>query len=341
MQQERRKAPARRTTWAFVGLSASLAVLMGAPVSASTPSQLGLMASGLPAALSVRPAGSDFWQHWGDGRAELNGYRLTQPRYGEAREGSVVQVFVTEPFSYEARVKADPGRHPKSDVFSVLKLNEARDFQTGIYDYNLMTSVFTAVSEHPRVRLGHPTKVTFSAQEWCGMLFEQLSFEPEAIDQKRFSYFDGEGESRQSMAYPKGGVLVDELPIYVRGLLGGAPVGPGQERTLPMLPSVQRTRMIHRRLAWTEGRIRRAENPATVKVGAGRFEAVRYTVKLGTGDAYVYDVEADYPHRILAWTGPDGERAELLGSKRLPYWQLNREGQARYLKELGLQPPTR
>ena len=27
----------------------------------------------------------DFWKHWGDGQAELSGYRLTQPRYGAAR----------------------------------------------------------------------------------------------------------------------------------------------------------------------------------------------------------------------------------------------------------------
>src|SRR5438105_143676 len=73
---------------------------------------------------------------WSDGRAELDGYRLTQPRYGELRKGTAVLIFVKEDFSETARVKADPGRHPPEDVFPVLKLNFVKDFQTGVYDYN-------------------------------------------------------------------------------------------------------------------------------------------------------------------------------------------------------------
>lgn len=38
-----------------------------------------------------------FWEHWSDGRAELSGYDLVQPRYGEKRHGRAVLVFVTEP----------------------------------------------------------------------------------------------------------------------------------------------------------------------------------------------------------------------------------------------------
>ncbi len=52
----------------------------------------------------------EFWSHWGDGKAELDGYALTQPRYGELREGTAVLIFVTEDFSDSlTRVKADPG----------------------------------------------------------------------------------------------------------------------------------------------------------------------------------------------------------------------------------------
>ena len=82
----------------------------------------------------------DFWMHWGDGKAELNGYSLKQPRYGTLRSGTAVLVFVTEDFSDASRVKAEPGRHPAADVFPVLKLNAVRDFATGIYDYSVMTS---------------------------------------------------------------------------------------------------------------------------------------------------------------------------------------------------------
>ena len=64
---------------------------------------------------SPRAAADEFWTHWGDGKAELDGYALTQPRYGAPRAGTAVMIFVTEDFSDSARVKADPGKHPPSD----------------------------------------------------------------------------------------------------------------------------------------------------------------------------------------------------------------------------------
>src|SRR6185503_7282151 len=84
--------------------------------------------------------GNAFWKRWGDGRGELAGYDLTFPRYGSLRKGVAITIFVTETFSHSLRVKSDPGRHPASDEYPVMKLNLVQDFGTGIYDYNLMTS---------------------------------------------------------------------------------------------------------------------------------------------------------------------------------------------------------
>lgn len=297
-------------------------------------------ASSSPAAQVEAEEGADaeFWAYWGDGRAELNGYRLTQPRYGQARSGSVVHVVVTEPFSYEERVKADPGRHPDRDVFQVLKLNAVRDFQTGIYDYNYMTSVFMAVSPHPKVRVGQPTKLTFSGQEWCGMVFEQLTYERRRVDQHRFSYFDGEGETRSALPHPEDALTMDALPMFLRGLVSGAPLKRGASRPASFLPSVERTRMVHRTLEWTKGVLARAAAPKKVELPAGTFEVDTYSVSLENGDRYAFFVEVAYPHRLVKWTGPEGEVAELLGSTRLPYWRLNGEGAESYLKEIGLSP---
>ena len=58
----------------------------------------------------------EFWAFWGDGKAELDGYALTEPRYGQLREGTAVAIFVTEDFSDSLRVKADPGKHPPADI---------------------------------------------------------------------------------------------------------------------------------------------------------------------------------------------------------------------------------
>ena len=96
--------------------------------------------------LALPTDAQDFWAHWGDGKAELNGYSLKQPRYGAVRSGISVLIFVTEDFSDARRVKADAGKHPASDVYPVLKLNAVRDFSTGIYDYNVMTSTFLRVA---------------------------------------------------------------------------------------------------------------------------------------------------------------------------------------------------
>lgn len=285
------------------------------------------------AAMSGPRVGPEFWDHWGDGKAELDAYRLTQPRYGEARSGTVVHVFVTEPFSRSDKVKVRPGARPEADVVQVLKLNEMRAFQTGIYDYDTMTSVFTPLSGDGA---GQPLKLAFSSQEWCGMLYEELRVQRRRIDQHRFSYFDG--ESRPSATLPKreGGLFVDQLPVALRGLVGEARVEPGETRELPVLPSLLRARLLHRELGWTRGTLHRAAAPADVTVEAGRFSVDTYTLTLETGDRYVYRLETAYPHRVVSWEGPDGESAELLGSTRLAYWELNHEGAERYLEQLGL-----
>ena len=57
--------------------------------------------------VALSQAAAGFWDHWGDGSAELAGYRLTQPRYGQARRGEAVFVTVTEEFTRATRVKSD------------------------------------------------------------------------------------------------------------------------------------------------------------------------------------------------------------------------------------------
>lgn len=313
----RRSPVARGVTVAGTGLVAAVALFHGVPGAEPAP--------------ALTP---DFWAHWGDGQAELDGYALTQPRYGEARDGVVVHIFVTEPFSRSDRVKADPGRHADEDVVQVLKLNEAREFQTGVYDYDTMSSVFVPLSGEGA---GRPLKASFSSQEWCGMLYEELAFEPTRIHQRRFSYFDGESKPDAFLERPEGGVTLDALPIRLRGWVGGELLAPGQTKQLPVLPSLLRARLTHRPLAWREGQLRRAKTPETIEVPAGRFEVSIYHLGLDDGDAYTYAVETAAPHRIIRWTGPDGERAELVGSDRMPYWELHGEGAEKHLARIGLE----
>jgi hypothetical protein len=237
---------------------------------------------------------------------------------------------VTEDFSDSLRVKADPGKQPASDVYPVMKLNAVREFQTGIYDYNVMTSSFL------RVNPGWPVaKVSFSSQEWCGHVWHQVVPRGGKLLGLFHSYFDGEADGKDDLAFPKDGVLEDSLPILLRGW-NGAYLKPGESRTVPFLPSLLWARLNHRPLAWTNARIERAAQTATIAVPAGRFLVTAWKVEVEDGRTLGFEIEAEAPYRLIRQTGPDGEELSLKGSTRLAYWKLNAPGGERHLKELGL-----
>ena len=275
-----------------------------------------------------------FWSHWSDGKAEMNGYRLVQPRYGHKRAGSAALIYVTEDFSDSLRVKADPGKHPAADVYPVLKLNAVRDFQTGIYDYNVMTSTFA------RVAAGWPVaKVSFSSQEWCGHVYHHLVPRGGSLTGLFHSYFDGEADGTDALALPAGGVMEDAVPILVRQWLGEW-IPRGGSKTVPFLPSLLRSRLEHKRLAWGRATVSRAASASRATVPAGAYEVETWTVAEEGGRTVTYLVETAPPFRLVRWTGSDGEEASLLGSERLAYWKMNAPGGEKSLKGMGLKAPV-
>jgi hypothetical protein len=54
------------------------------------------------------------------------------------------------------------------------------------------------------------------------------------------------------------------------------------------------------------------------------------------GDTTRYVVEAAWPHRLLSWESSTGESGTITGSVRLPYWQMNANGDEEKLKLLGI-----
>ncbi len=277
-------------------------------------------------------AAQDFWKHWGDGKAELNGYRLVQPRYGSPRAGTAVYVFVTEDFSDALRVKADPGKHSKGEVFPVMKLNAVRHFQTGIYDYDVMTSTFL------RVARGWPVaKVSFSSREWCGQVWHQLIPRAGRLSGLFHSYFDGEADGTDALEMPADGVLEDALPILLRGW-NGEYLKPGESRTVPFLPSLLHARLEHKPLAWTTAKVMRSTATSVVRAPAGAFTVSVYEVEVADGRRLTFAFEAQAPYRLVRQAGPGSEELLLLGSTRLAYWTLNHPGGEAYLKQLGLKP---
>ena len=284
-------------------------------------------------------AGADgFWAYWGDGKAELDGYALIEPRYGELRDGTAVLIFVSEDFSDSARVKADPGKHPKSDIYPVMKLNLVRDFQTGIYDYNTMTSTFLRTEPVD----GEPwrlAKTSFSSQEWCGHVYMQWLPRDGRLHGVTHSYFDGEADATPELPLPAGGIIEDALPILVRNLRGDW-LKPGESRTLPWLRSQLRTRLLHLPAAWGEATVSRAATASPVKSALGTLDAFTYTVAEKGGDTITFTVEEAAPHRLLAWKSSSGEAGRILGSARLPYWEMHQVGGEAALKLLGIPPQS-
>jgi hypothetical protein len=271
-----------------------------------------------------------FWDVWGDGKAEISTYALTQPRYGQERQGEAILVFVTETFADDDRVKSDGGHDVE---YSVLKLNEVRDFTTGIYDYNVMTSSFLRVDGGSA--WGVPVKSSFSMQEWCGHVYEQLIVRDDGVQRTSHSYFDGEADRSDSLELPSGAIFADALPILVRGLVGS----PSGALTVQVLD-----RSIDARFKHIPGSFRPATltwaDDETVAVPLGSFQTTRVELDRESGVDVTYWVESAAPHRIVQWARSDGETAALVGSTRTSYWNQHRNGGEAARQDIGIPERT-
>lgn len=294
--------------------------------------------------------GDAFRQHWHDGKAELAGYALRFPRYGEVREGTAVAVFVTEPFDEKSRVKPEG---PTPDRFQAFKLNLVQDFPTGVYDYNLMTSAFVQLEEVNGRPPGSLTKVSFTGQEWCGHVYQHALFDAGGVRTVHHSYFEGEADGTPELPYPGGGFAEDALLLWARGLAGPR-LDPGEEVRIPVLRSLLDARLHHVPLTWDRATLSRKAEASVERVPAGRFEVHVLTARIerkgqdrtypkgasseGTSPEWTFYVERDFPHRVVRWTRSDGIDARLTGEARLPYWQMNGTKHEDVVRKLGLEP---
>jgi len=278
-------------------------------------------------------AAQDFWSWWGDGKGELSSYKVVVPRYGELRGGWSVLVFVTEEISRTTRIKVESGDIPQTDRISVLKLNRVVKFPTGLYDYSILTSTFSSVeSELGRPRF-EPMKISFSAQEWCGHVFQMVIPQRDQVELTLHSYFQSEGDQRRSLTLPANAAFEDNLPIWIRELKGEI-LRIGQRRDLQVLPSSWFLRAAHRQADFQPGWIIKEEGEALSSTN-GKAPTWRWTWQVGNRKE-TYWVEKAYPHRILKWSSSDGSRGELIKTLRLPYWSLHGNEDLPFREQLGL-----
>ncbi len=295
------------------------------------PSPPDVAASSRFPSLPARPragASRDFWARWSDGRAELSGYRATVNRYGELRPAEVVLIYVTEPMDRRTWIKDDAA--PEAERVNVLKLNASLKFQTGVYPYSVLTSVFAPVDRY-RDEAFAPVKVSLSVQEWCGHVFHAVWPGDDRFASQLMSYFASEGEAREEVPTPRGALYEDALLIQLRELDG--PFAGGGDWRGALVPSLWSARRAHRALRPVDATITRAR---AERDGA---PVTRFTLRYADVTR-TFDVETAAPRRVLAWSASDGEEARLVATERLPYWQLNHNGDERERARFGASIPS-
>ena len=281
--------------------------------------------SGFPSSPRSR-ASSEFWDHWGDGQAELSGYRVTLSRYGEPREAQLTLIYVTEPHDRRSWIKDDRAEEPHR--VEVLKLIRSMQFMTGIYPYFVMGSTFAPVDAWQDERF-QPVRINLDVQEWCGSVTQRVFPGQDKVRSVRLSYFENEGETRRQLDVDEGTLYEDALLIQLRELDG--PFQGGEDWQGPLVRELWSLRTGHRAIQPVQARITRSDaSPGGVPVTRFRLEAGEYW--------RTYDVEQAAPRRVLGWETSTGERAEILRTERLAYWRLNQPGDEHYRQSLGLDP---
>ena len=245
----------------------------------------------------------EFKSHWFDGKAEVASYNLTQMRYGETREGSAVLIFVKEPFLPGAQVKANTA---SDETLDVMKLNFTKKFNTGIYPYSIMQSVFSPLTTQP-----HAVKVTASTQEWCGQTYMQLN-NREQFEVKVHSYFEGEAD--QDLKLEKQ-FLENELWIKLRINPKDIPQG-----ELDVIPDFSFFRLKHKPVKAYQAEIIQTSNKDTL-VTSLKYKDIDRILN-------IYQ-DSKFPYQILKWEEKTSENDEnftqavLQKSMKIDYWNKN------------------
>lgn len=278
-----------------------------------------------------------FNSYWYQGLAELSRYDLKQSRYGQVRQGEAVLVYVTEDFSTAKQVKSDLGE--SAATTKVLKLNQHRRFETGIYPYSVLTSSFV-----PTKGSTNPIKVVGTVQEWCGQTFMQLNHRANNYELLLRSYFESEGD--QSLSIPATW-SEDGLWNLVRRGPKLLPTG-----AVDVLPGFHDVRMRHQPMRAQSAKASLATLASSDFIPRPHL---LYTLDYTSTSRHLQlYIESTFPHRILAWQesqgtklipgkrtdAPDVTQATLTRSMLLDYWNKNSNADSALAKTLRT-PATR
>ena len=261
--------------------------------------------------------GSSFGETWYRGEAEVTSYTLEQARYGEIHEGEAVLVFVTEDFSRGKHIKLDRPGAADDDRVKVLKLNFTKTFDTGVYPYSMMTSVFTPVDVS-----SDPTtiKVTTTSQEWCGHTFTQLNRRDAGYRLQEFSYFESEGDFTRDL---DASVTEDGLWTLLRIDPQALPTG-----RLRLIPGSMYQRLSHAQWLPREADAALAADPddPALMTYTLDYPELRRTLTIRFQKASPHEIESWEETYVSGW-GAGAKRLTTRATKKermmLDYWNRN------------------
>ncbi|MBK9731526.1 MAG: hypothetical protein IPO83_09580 [Chitinophagaceae bacterium] len=265
-----------------------------------------------------------FKNYWYAGKAELCSYQLKQARYGEIHEGNAVTIFVTEDFSQSKQVKLDRPEAAGADRLPVMKLNLVKKFNTGIYPYSMMLSVFSPVDLY---NYPEAVKVAANVQEWCGITYMQMNRQNNKYHVVSNSYFEDEGDHTENFedCFPE-----DELWNLIRMAPEKLPVGEQH-----LLPGSLYTRMTHIPLSVQVANLSVKEN------GDENIYTIDYAEQKHTLNIHF---EKAFPYKITGWdetfAGFDGKllttTATLNKTMMSDYWVHHNNVDRVMREQLGL-----
>lgn len=278
------------------------------------------------------PAATKLGDYWYQGKAELSRYKLLQNRYKDQHPGEVVMIFVTEDFLTDKQVKNDNYTNPNS--VPILKNNIVKTFPTGIYTYNIMTSVFTPVNTADQPRT---LKVSNSSQEWCGQSYMQVNYDEreKAYDFMLHSYFENEADKTGRV---QAQWMEEEFFNRIRIAPDQLPTGKAT-----VLPSTEYSRLTHRAYSPAQAELSLIDYTGADFSGEGLMNYTIHYPELKRDVEIIFEKEA--PHHIIGWrdTYPSlfDKQPRTTIAKRThtimdAYWQHNALQDQAMRQDLGL-----
>ena len=286
----------------------------------------------MPTAFSL-PDESDFHSYWYNHGAEITRFELEQSRYGEIHPGHAILIFVTEPFLPDIHVKSDY-KSSRLKSIPVLKLNFIKRFDTGIYDYSMMKSVFTPIPTEEQ-QYSKTLKVSTTRQDWCGHVYLQYNLDGDHYKVKQYSYFEKEGDKTITIPSVH---LEDGIWTRIRIAPETLPIGdvkmiPGSFFTTLRMIDIGEEKAVAELINTKEG------ERGDVSLYTVTYPSLRRTLSIR--------FNRHFPHDILSWSetypSGSGKNAEVLTTKAhrthavmMDYWNKNSVKDIELRKELGL-----